>query len=360
MVAYIVATTKSSPKDVTIADIATEPVAKAFMEYGESHTNLRYYCRKIFRLMGHPHLIPMMTQVYPQAHPLVDEWVKTDGLPKDKQITARTTCMGLLTWLVKSEVFPYGLESFPLLYLRRTHLLSYRQHLVKSARRGRRTYDTARWHMQLVVRWVRWLIESKHIGPLNVDRLAIKTDTGRTRRIPTYTQITKFIEAMFTTPIDEAYKLFFLLLLSTGAGPIEIRHLTMNHVDTVQHALWLQSEGVQVGGWSYPNTYGRGWSNTFTLKGGTKAILGLMFLSVKTGAPSTFEYCTNVIRIAKEQHESISMESCRPATDLRRIATKTRVSVQIFQYVMSPRTFRNETIPTYKCVQSKTRCTKGI
>jgi len=243
MVSYVMATTGKGIYEVKVEDIVTEDVASAMIEYSKSMKQLLHCCRFVYRLLGENDLLPHPQKIYDEIHPELLAWIEVCNLSSEKVVSVRATCMKFIHWVSQHTVPSSAPHAYPLVYLQRHHLMEYRKHLLLSVQKGQRSYPTARWHLQLVVRWVKWLIQNQRIGDIDLTGLTIKNTPSRERRIPTHLQITKFMEALINSSIKDEYLLFFLLLMETGARPIELRKLTMDCVNTQNHSIRLQSKG---------------------------------------------------------------------------------------------------------------------
>jgi integrase len=247
MVAYVTLADQVGPSEVTIDRLKQPDVLEAAYQYGRTISYLVGSFRYFLRSTGNGNALPGSRRRFARIHPVITEWITARNPRPDRRGQLMRACMEFLTWL-REEQFPmYDPSEIPVCFLMRDHLVGYRRHVLLQGTRKNLKYSTMKRNMQHVVAWVRWMCGEGKIGELDTTGLAIRTSPSRTRCLPSHMQLSTVLTDVIQNA-DVTYAVLFLILLVTGARPIELLNLTWNRVDSNKRCIFLQSK-VGPGRW---------------------------------------------------------------------------------------------------------------
>jgi site-specific recombinase XerD len=243
MVGFVALIRRLPVREIRLADILTTEVEEALLHYDKHRQGLVTYARRFCRAAGNETMFKDRRRQYSDYHPMLLKWLDDEGFTEKRRITLRADGMAFLTWVVQRSIPGCLPHTVPLVRIQRAHLIGYRQFLLTEVRRGKMSRTTAKARLQHVVRWFRWLMDTGYIGQIDINRVAIRKSPNRERQLPTNLALSKFFSSLMSSDSDGRYTVFFLLLMATGARPIELRQLRIRDIDTEHQAIFLQSKG---------------------------------------------------------------------------------------------------------------------
>lgn len=289
MVGYVGIVKHKEFSEVTPSDILTKEVEQAVYVLNQQISwNMVPPARTLCRLLQNQDLFPRIYRRRDEYHPLLLAWA--NSLPASRFNDARTMCTYFLQWLTKIELHEYTSGTVPVLLLSRDVVLRFRHFLMARVSRAEISRVTARGYLATTIRWICWLHDQGKIGSLDLSRITIRAVGNKERILPTYSQIQKFLHVLSTNEKWSQYLVYFLFMLTTGARPIELQQLTLEHVAWNRQQIWLQSKNG-LGRWMpIPDEVWRQFENYLGLRRSSMSARDLVFVT-ENGNP----YCNRSI-----------------------------------------------------------------
>lgn len=233
-------------ESVEVTEIFTEEVAiELLKDSSRNIKNWRCYGRKLCNLFGVKVLqtFELLPDARSTDHQLVTEFL--DGVPSmESQKCIRYACNRFLNWLLqKVEFRKYEeLNLIPVFQIQRRHLWKYRLELIDLTLTGYLKSNTAKNRLQFLLAWIRWLQEENKIASFPLDGLVIKKSKSKERELPSEEQCLNRLILVKNSTLPKYFLLFLVLLMVTGARPIEILNLRLKHLDSNGQRIWLHSK----------------------------------------------------------------------------------------------------------------------